>query len=70
MPNQVDEQLRLTEALCLEQEALRQVHALIGKLEEEDPYRKILESHVGRLEHAVRHLEALMQGPLHWLDGR
>jgi hypothetical protein len=57
----VDEQLKLSEALALEQEALRQVHELIGKLEEGDPYREILLSHVGRLEHAVRHLEVLLK---------
>jgi hypothetical protein len=47
------------EALELEREALHQVRVLRGQLAEGDPYRAILERHLGELEEAVRRLEVL-----------
>jgi hypothetical protein len=62
-----DEDARLDEALELEREALRRMHELRDKLTEDDPYRAILERHVGRLESAVNQLDTLASGPLAWL---
>jgi hypothetical protein len=63
-----DGDARLDEALELERQALQRVYELRGKLTEDDPYRAILERHVGRLESAVNQLEALAAGRLAWLE--
>ena len=64
-----DGDARLDEALELERQALQRVYELRGKLtEDDDPYRAILERHVGRLESAVNQLEALAAGRLAWLE--
>jgi hypothetical protein len=50
------------EGLRLEQQLLAQMRQLIRDLPEGDPYRAVLERHLGKLEDAVSRLEALEEG--------
>ena len=50
------------EGLRLEQQLLARMRQLIRDLPEGDPYRAVLERHLGKLEDAVSRLEALEKG--------
>ena len=50
------------DGLRLEQQLLAQMRRLIRDLPEGDPYRAVLERHLGKLEDAVGRLEALEEG--------
>ncbi|MBO0688806.1 MAG: hypothetical protein J2P40_04425 [Candidatus Dormibacteraeota bacterium] len=50
------------EGLRLEQQLLVQMRQLIRDLPEGDPYRAVLERHLGNLEEAVSRLDALEEG--------
>jgi hypothetical protein len=49
----------LAEVLSLERRLVAQMHQLIGDLPEGNAYRVVLERHIGKLEQAIDHLEAL-----------
>jgi hypothetical protein len=49
------------EGLRLEQQLLAQMRQLIQDLPPSDPYRAVLENHLGKLEDAVNKLEALLE---------
>lgn len=63
------EGLGLDVTLDLEREAHRRIQLLIARLDVDDPYRAILEHHLGKVEDAVTHLELLTAGALRWLVG-
>jgi hypothetical protein len=48
--------------LRLEQQLLAQMRRLIRDLPEGDPYRAVLQRHLGKLEDTVSQLEALEEG--------
>lgn len=60
---------QLRELLEQEREILCQMQALIDKLDEDEPYRAILEQALGKFQDAAVSLEKLAQGPLRWLNG-
>ena len=49
----------LQEVLSLERRLVAQMHQLIGVLPEGNPYRVVLERHIGRIEQSISQLESL-----------
>jgi hypothetical protein len=55
----VDQVQNLAEVLSLERRLVAQMQQLIAELPEGNPYRVVLERHVGKLEEAIAQLEEL-----------
>ena len=56
---EVDQVQNLAEVLSLERRLVAQMHQLIEDLPEGNPYRLVLERHIGKLEQAIDQLEEL-----------